>query len=65
MARRRYTGGGNGLQIRKVATNILNKKSKAAKKGWSFGLRVGRGSNNSSPSKNLVIECYTGPGTST
>jgi hypothetical protein len=34
-----------GLQIRKVATNILNKHSQTANKGWSSRLMVGRRTN--------------------
>jgi hypothetical protein len=49
MARRRVTDGGCGLQICKVAANILNKLSQIADKGWSSSLSVGRGVNNSSP----------------
>jgi len=41
--------GGNGLQIRKVAANILNKQSLTADNGWPSSLLVGRVSNSSSP----------------
>jgi hypothetical protein len=41
--------GGNGLQIWRIAANILNKQSRTADKGWSSSLGVGRGANNSSP----------------
>jgi hypothetical protein len=37
----------NGLQIWRVATNILNKQSRTADKGWSSNMWVGRGANNS------------------
>jgi hypothetical protein len=40
---------GDGLQVWRVAANILNKLSRTADKGWSYNLRVGRGANNSSP----------------
>jgi hypothetical protein len=40
---------GYGLQIWKVAANILNKQSRTADKGWSYSLGVGRRANNSSP----------------
>jgi hypothetical protein len=43
------TYGGDGLQIWRVATNILNKHSRTADKGWSSRLWVGCGANNSSP----------------
>jgi hypothetical protein len=39
----------NGLQLRRVAANILNKQSRTADKGWSSSLVVGRGANSSSP----------------
>jgi hypothetical protein len=43
MARPQVADGGDGLQIWKVAANILNKKSRTADKGWSssWGLGVG------------------------
>jgi hypothetical protein len=37
--------------IWRVATNILNKQSRTADKGWSSSFGVGRGANNASPSK--------------
>jgi hypothetical protein len=36
MARPQVADEGDGLQIWRVATNILNKKSETAYKGWSF-----------------------------
>ena len=39
----------NGLQIWRVAANILNKQSQTADKGWPSSLGVGRDSNNSLP----------------
>jgi hypothetical protein len=36
-----------GLQIRRVAANILNKQSWTGNKGWSSSLGVGRGANKS------------------
>ena len=39
----------DALQIWGVAADIVNKQSRAASKGWSSILRVGRGVNNSSP----------------
>jgi hypothetical protein len=38
----------DGLQIWKVAANILNKQLWRAEKGWSSSLGVGRGANNPS-----------------
>jgi hypothetical protein len=49
MARPQVADGGNGLQIWRVAVNILNKQSRTADKGWSSNLGVGHGANNSSP----------------
>jgi hypothetical protein len=49
MALPRVADGGDGLQICKVAANILNKQSRTADKGWSSSLGVGPGANNSSP----------------
>jgi hypothetical protein len=46
--------GGDGLQICKVAANILNKLSRTADKWWSSSLGFGRGANNSSPQKILL-----------
>jgi hypothetical protein len=40
---------GDVLQIWRVAANVLNKQSRAADKGRSSSLGVGRGANNSSP----------------
>jgi hypothetical protein len=39
----------NGLQIWRLAANILNKQSWTDNKGWPSSLGVGRGVNNSSP----------------
>jgi hypothetical protein len=49
MARPQVAVGGDGLQIWRVATNILNKQSRTTDKGWSSSLGVGRGADNSSP----------------
>jgi hypothetical protein len=51
IARPQVADGGDGLQIWRVAANILNKQSRTADKGWSSSLGVGRGANNSSPYK--------------
>jgi hypothetical protein len=48
MVRPRVADGEDGLQIRRVAANILNKQSRIADKGRSCSLSVGRGENNSS-----------------
>jgi hypothetical protein len=44
------------LPVWRVAANILNKKSRTAKNGWSSSLGFGRNANNSSPKKNA--SCY-------
>jgi hypothetical protein len=49
MARPQVADGGDGLQVWRVAANILNKQSRTAEKGWSSNWGVGRGANNSSP----------------
>jgi hypothetical protein len=36
-------GGGDGLQIWRVAANILTKQSRTADRGWSSSLGVGQG----------------------
>ena len=41
--------------IWKVAANILNKQSRIAGKGWSSILGVGRGANNCSPLKRVLL----------
>jgi hypothetical protein len=46
MARPQVADGGEGLQIWRVAANILNKHSRTTNKGWPFSLGVGRGANN-------------------
>jgi hypothetical protein len=43
----RVADGGDGLQIRRIVENILNKLSYIADKGW--GLGTGRGATNASP----------------
>jgi hypothetical protein len=42
MARPKVENGGDGLQIWRVAVNILNKQTRTADKEWSFSLRVER-----------------------
>jgi hypothetical protein len=41
--------GRDGVQIWRVAANILNKQSRTADRGWSSSLGVGRGANNPPP----------------
>jgi hypothetical protein len=38
MARPQVADGGDGLQIWRVAANVLNKQSRTASKGWSSSL---------------------------
>jgi hypothetical protein len=40
---------GDGLQIWRVAANMLNKQSRTADSGWSSSLGVGRGANDLPP----------------
>jgi hypothetical protein len=44
----------NGLQLWRLAAIVLNKQQRADKKGWPYGLGVGHGVNNASPSKKPV-----------
>jgi hypothetical protein len=48
-ARPQVTDGGDGLQIWRVAANILNKQSWTVDTEWSCSLGAGRGASNSSP----------------
>jgi hypothetical protein len=49
MARPRVADRGDGLQIWRVAANILNKQSRTADSGRSSSLGVGREANNPLP----------------
>jgi hypothetical protein len=55
MERPQVADGGNGLQIWRVAANILNKQSRTADNGWSSSLGVGRGAN--TPHR-IKLSCY-------
>jgi hypothetical protein len=46
IARLQVAGGGDGLQIRRVAANILNKQSWTADKSWSSSYFYGKGNEN-------------------
>jgi hypothetical protein len=59
MAHPQDADGRNGLQIWRVAANILNKQSRTADKGWSSSLGVGRGANNSSPQIIILLRKFT------
>jgi len=37
MAHPQVAGGGDGLQIWRVAVNTLNKQSQTGNRGWAFG----------------------------
>jgi hypothetical protein len=45
MARSQVAGGGDGLQIWRVAASILNKQSRTDGNRWPSRLGVGRGAN--------------------
>jgi hypothetical protein len=47
MASPQVADGGDGLQIWRVAANILKNRSRTADKGWSSSLGVWRGANHS------------------
>jgi hypothetical protein len=49
MARPQVADGGDGVQVWRIAANILNKQSRISDKGLSSSLVVGREANNSSP----------------
>jgi hypothetical protein len=61
MARPQVADGGEGLQIWRVAANILNKQSRSADKGWPSSLGVGRGANSPPYKKKHFTKCYKGP----
>jgi hypothetical protein len=62
MAHPQVADRGDGLQIWRVAANILNKQSWTADKGWSSSLGVGRGINNSPYKINLLRNVTKGLG---
>jgi hypothetical protein len=55
MARPQVVDGENGLQIWRVAANVLNKQSRIADKRWFSSLWVGRWANNSLAYKNNLV----------
>jgi len=60
-ARTQVADGTRGLQIWRVAANMLNEQSRTANTGWSSSMEVGRGVNNSSLLINrLITKCYAG-----
>ena len=46
MACTQVAAGGDGLQVRRVAANILDKQWQTAEKEWSSSMDVGQGANN-------------------
>jgi hypothetical protein len=61
MARPRVADRGDGLQIWRVAENILNMQSRRADSGWSSSLGFGRGTNNPPPYETLRTASKQGP----
>jgi hypothetical protein len=57
-ARHRVADIGDGLQIWRVAANILNKQSRTADRGWPSSFGVGRGANNPSLLKPICVAKY-------
>jgi hypothetical protein len=55
MVHPRVSDRGEGLQIWRVATNMLNKQSRTADSGWSSSLGFGRGANNFPPPLKLNV----------
>ena len=51
MARPKIADIGDGLEIRSVAANMVNKQSRRDDKGWSSSLGVARRSSNNSSQK--------------
>jgi len=58
MLRPQVADGKNGLQMIRLAANILNKQSRTADRWWSYSLGVGRGVNISSPKKFTTFETF-------
>jgi hypothetical protein len=55
MERPQVADGRDGLQIWRVAANILNKQSRTANKMWSSSMVVGCGVDNTSTLKEIII----------
>jgi hypothetical protein len=58
MARPQVADRGDGLQIWRVATNILNKQSRTANREWPSILGVGRGANNPPQKIRIFVAKY-------
>jgi hypothetical protein len=62
MVRPQVANAGDGLQIWRVATNILNKQSRTADNGWSSGLGLSMGLTTPHRKRNkLVTKRHKGP----
>jgi hypothetical protein len=59
MARPEVAGAEDGLQMWRVAANILNKQCWTADRGWSSSLEVGHGVNSSLLSKISLLRNVT------
>jgi hypothetical protein len=55
MARHQVADGADGMQIWRVAVNILNKQSRTAERGWSSSLWLGTGADSPPPSNLLSV----------
>jgi hypothetical protein len=60
MAHLRVATGGDGLQVWRVAANILNMQSRTTDKGRSSSLGVGKGLTTTERRKQAVTKYYTG-----
>jgi hypothetical protein len=54
MTRPQVADGGEGLQILRIAANILNKQSREVDKDWSSSMGVGRVANNPHRNSNVL-----------
>jgi hypothetical protein len=61
MARPQVVDGRDGLQLWRLAVNILNKQSWAYNKGWSSSLGLGVGLTTPHRKKQTVTKSYTKP----
>jgi hypothetical protein len=58
MARSQVADGEDGLQIWRVAANLLNKQSRTADKGWSSSWGLGMGLKTPLHKNKLVTKCH-------
>jgi hypothetical protein len=59
MARPRIADGGDGFNVWRVTTNVLNNQSQTVDKRWSSSLDVEPGANNSSPKNTIMFRNVT------